>query len=337
LWGYRMSGGEARSALAFARRFSILAANKADPADLFLGDQMIGIVLHILGHQSDARAYIERALSRHVAAIHRSRTVRFHIDPRVRTHGILAHILWLQGFPEQAMRAAQSAIETAQAIDHAVSLCYTLAETAFPIALLAGDLDASERFAAMMLEYSARHALMLGEAWGRYSKAVVGIKRGGVVAGLPLLRNALDKIREIGCAVYHTTLLGFLAEGLASAGQIPEGLATIEAALALCERSEERWWVAELLRIKGELVLAQGAPQAAAAAEKYFLQALDWARRQETLSWELRAATSLARLQHQQGRSGDARGLLAPVYARFTEGFGTADLRAAKALLDTLQ
>jgi predicted ATPase len=125
-----------------------------------------------------------------------------------------------------------------------------------------------------------------------------------------------------------------LAEGLASSGQIAEGLATIEEALALCERSEERWYVAELLRIKGELVLAQGAPQ---AAETHFLQALDWARRQETLSWKLRAATSLARLWRQQGRSGEARELLAPVYARFTEGFGTVDLRTAKALLDTLR
>jgi predicted ATPase len=337
LWGYRMSSGEARSALAFAQKFSVLAANKSDPADLFLGDQMIGIVLHILGDQTDARAYIERALDRQVGVIHRSRTVRFHIDPRVRAHGILSHILWLQGFPEQAMRAAHRAIETARAIDHGVSLCYTLAETACPVAILAGDLDASERFTAMMLDYAARHALMLGEAWGRYFQARVRIKRGDVAIGLPLFRGALDKIREIGCAVYHTTLLAGLAEGLASAGQISEGLATIEEALALCERGEERWWGAELLRIKGELVLAQSAPRAAAAAETHFLQALDWARRQETLSWELRAATSLAGLWHQQGRSREPRELLAPVYARFTEGFGTVDLKTAKALLDTLR
>ena len=138
-------------------------------------------------------------------------------------------------------------------------------------------------------------------------------------------------------ALAHTTLLGGLAEGLARAGQIAEGLATIEEALALCERSEERWCAAELARIKGELVLAQGAPQAAVAAEKCFLRALDWARRRETLTWELRAATSLSRVWLRQGRSGDARGLLEPVYERFTEGFRTLDLMSAKALLDTLR
>jgi predicted ATPase len=88
-----------------------------------------------------------------------------------------------------------------------------------------------------------------------------------------------------------------------------------------------------LLRIKGELVLVEGAAKAAVAAEDHFLQALDWAHRQGALSWELRAATSLARLRHQQARSTEARGFLAPVYERFTEGFETADLQAAKALL----
>ena len=116
-----------------------------------------------------------------------------------------------------------------------------------------------------------------------------------------------------------------------------EGLATVEEALARCERNEERWCIAELLRIKAELTLAQGAPQAAAAAEKHFLQALDWARRQETLAWELRAATGLARLWREQGRSAEALELLEPVYERFTEGFETVDLKAARALFDTLR
>jgi predicted ATPase len=95
--------------------------------------------------------------------------------------------------------------------------------------------------------------------------------------------------------------------------------------------------MSELLRIKGELLLLQAAPGAAAAAEDHFRQALDWARRQDALSFELRAATSLAQLQSDQGRPADAMALLQPVYHRFTEGFETADLKAAKALLDALQ
>ena len=130
--------------------------------------------------------------------------------------------------------------------------------------------------------------------------------------------------------------LGALAEGLGSAGRATEGLAAIEEASERSERTEERWSMPELLRVKGELLLLQGAPNAVADAEALFLQALDWARRQELLSWELRGATSLARLFHQQGRTSQARKLLAPIYDRFTEGFGTADLIAAKAVLEAL-
>jgi predicted ATPase len=113
-------------------------------------------------------------------------------------------------------------------------------------------------------------------------------------------------------------------------------LAMIDEAIVRSEHSEERWLNAEVLRIKGELLLLQGEPGAAAAAESYFRQALDWARRQGALSWELRAATSLARLLSDHGHSADATVLLQPVYDRFTEGFDTSDLKAAKALLDTL-
>ena len=116
-----------------------------------------------------------------------------------------------------------------------------------------------------------------------------------------------------------------------------EGLSTIDEALTRSESNEERWCIAELLRIKGELSLRESAPQAATAAEEHFLRSLDWARRQGALSWELRTSTSLARLQQDQGRIAEARSLLQPVYDRFSEGFETADLKTAKALLDSLQ
>jgi predicted ATPase len=129
---------------------------------------------------------------------------------------------------------------------------------------------------------------------------------------------------------------GSLALALAQVGQVLKGLATIEEALAWTERTEELWVIAELLRIKGELLLLQGAQEAAARAEDHFRRALDWARRQGALSWELRGAASLSRLLRDQGRSADGIALLQPVYDRFTEGFDTADLKAAQELLDEL-
>ena len=117
-------------------------------------------------------------------------------------------------------------------------------------------------------------------------------------------------------------------------GQLDDALETIEEALARSERNEDRWCFAWLLRVKGELILLENAPDAAAAAEGHFQQALHWARRQGALSWELRAAISLARMWRNQGRSKEAHQLVTPIYQRFTEGFETADLKTANSFLD---
>jgi predicted ATPase len=201
------------------------------------------------------------------------------------------------------------------------------------VALLVGDLAAAECFVALLLDHSARHGLALSHAWGRYLEGVLRLKRGGAETGLQLLRTTFDEFGETRFVLRYTAFLGALVEGLIGAGQVAQGLVIIDEAVARSQRNEERWCLAELLRIKGELVLLEGAANAAVAAEDHFLHAVDWAQRQGALSWELRAATSLARLWHQQGRAPDARGFLAPVYDRFTEGFETGDLKAARALL----
>jgi predicted ATPase len=130
---------------------------------------------------------------------------------------------------------------------------------------------------------------------------------------------------------YYTALL---ANAYQLAGQIAEALVLLEDALRIIERTEERWFLAELNRQKGQLLLRHGHPD---AAEELYRQALGIAREQEAKLWELRAATSLARLWGEQGRQAEARDLLAPVYSWFTEGFDTADLKEAKALLDELR
>jgi predicted ATPase len=160
------------------------------------------------------------------------------------------------------------------------------------------------------------------------------IQRGDLKHGLRLLRAALGEPAAIGLAPRLSAVLIAAASG--RAGQVADGLPEIEEMIIRSERTEERWLVAELLRVKGELLLLRVGPGAAAAAEAHFRQALDLARQQGALSWELRAATSLARLLSDRSRSAEATALLQPVYDRFTEGFATADLKAAKALLDHL-
>jgi predicted ATPase len=154
---------------------------------------------------------------------------------------------------------------------------------------------------------------------------------------LRLLRNSLNELSETGSDVYYTAFLGASAKASATIGDSAQGLEAIDKALERAANNKEQWYLAELLRIKGELLLLTGAPKAAAAAEDHFWQALDWARRQGALSWELRVATSLARLKRDQGRSREGYELLTAVYDRFTEGFGTADLVSAKTLLHAVR
>jgi len=160
------------------------------------------------------------------------------------------------------------------------------------------------------------------------------MRRGDIRSGVGLLRAGLVDLGEAQSAVLRLVEL-LAVETLGHAGQIADGLTAIEEAIQHSENTEERWLIAEISRIKGELLLLQGGPTAAAAAEDHFRQALDWAARQGALSLELRAAMSLARLLRDQGRSADAKALLQSVYDRFTEGFDTANLKEAKRLLDS--
>jgi predicted ATPase len=248
--------------------------------------------------------------------------------------GALARILWLQGFPDQARRTVQSTVDDARALDHDVSLCLALCEAACPVALFTGDLAAAESYVAMLLDSSAAHALPVWSSWGHRFRGTLLIRNGDFDTGLRLLRTALAQPPGAVFQPRFTCFLRELAEGLGRAGQIAEGLEAIDEALARSGRDEDHWCVAELLRIRGELLLLHGGSGAAAAAEDHYQQALGWARRQGALSWELRAAMSLAWLLRDQNRSTEAVALLAPIYNRFTEGFETHDLKAAKALID---
>ena len=336
LWAYRLNSGEFRAALTLAQRFCSLAANQANPADLLVGERMTGTSLHYLGDQTNARPHLEHMLSGYIPPVRRLHPIRFQFDQRVTARATLARILFLQGFPDQGMRAAQSSLADALASEHELLLCNVLVQAACPIALFVGDLAAAERYVALLLEQSGRHGLTLWHLRGRCYKGVLLNETGDAAAGLQLLGTALDELRETAFSGHYMAFLGAFAGALGRAGQVAQGLVAIDEALARSDRTDARWRVAELLRVKGELILLQGAPNSATAAQDQFLTALDWARRQGALAWELRTATSLVRLWHDEGRTEEAHKLLAPIYDQYTEGFDTADLITAKALLDAL-
>jgi predicted ATPase/DNA-binding winged helix-turn-helix (wHTH) protein len=336
LWGLcvdRLNNAAFREALAYAQRFSMLAAGSPD---LPIGDRMMGLSLHFLGEPADSRRHFERMLADYTAPARRSHSMRFQFDLRVTAHVALAEVLWILGCPEQAMRTVHANIDEAVELNHALSLCNSLAK-AVPVALLVGDLAAAERFVGMLLDHSTRNALRSWQTEGRGFQSVLLIRRGDYANGVPALRAVLGELPQINFWLRYTALLGELADALGRAGQAAEGLAVIDRALERSERNEERWGTADLLRIKAELVLLAEVPDAQSAAEAYLEEGLDWARRQGALSWELRCGIALARLWHAQGRSAPARSLLEPVYGRFTEGFATADLVTAKTLLASLR
>src|SRR6266478_233487 len=338
LWGLFVdciTSGRYRAALAVAERFCTCAAKSTDPADGPIGDRLVGVALLALGDLEGARRHIERMLSGYVAR--GSHIIRFQYDQRVVARSYHSHVLWLQGFADQAMRSVECQVINARASDHPVSLSHALLQAACPVALLVGDLTLAERYVKAIIDLSARHAVELWNVGGRCFEGMLLIKRGNIGAGLELLRTAFARVPENAFNLLYILFLDEIADALGRDGKAAEGLSTIDEALARSERTEERWCVAELLRIKGELILRKGAPQAATAAEEHFLRSRDWARRQGALSWELRTSTSLARLQHGQGRVADARSLLQSVYDRFSEGFETADLKAAKAYLNSWQ
>jgi predicted ATPase len=164
------------------------------------------------------------------------------------------------------------------------------------------------------------------------------VERGEFAQGLPVLRDAFETCGRTGWRLSYAEFKGALALGLAGTGRLDEALVAVEDAVAADREGADGyvWYVPELLRIKGGVLLQQAADQSTLAAEDCFSQAAQMAREQGALFWELRVALSVARLRVSQGRHHEARAPLASVYDRFTEGFATADLQAARTLLEGL-
>lgn len=332
LWLCHIGLGEYRLALDAAREFR---KNSESPYDRALGDRLIGVPLHCLGHGAEARRHIASSLRRNAASVESSTSIRFRFNQPLAARAMLAQMLWLEGSPEQAMEEAHLCVREARLGGHAISVCDALALAQCPLAMFTGEWSLAEQAIVELLDEADRAALVPWEILGQCWSAAVQVKRGEFDPGLTRLADGLNNLRQVRFALFHAGFLATLAEGLAMAGRFAQGLRAIDEALQLCARREDLWCVAELLRVKGEIVL-QGADPRLADAESLFNRSLTHARRQRALSWELRAVTSIARLRCRQGRPTEARAGLAATYVRFREGFATGDLRAAKTLMDEL-
>jgi predicted ATPase/DNA-binding winged helix-turn-helix (wHTH) protein len=339
LYFFHAASGRFRAAQPFAQKLLDLAASRSDLNAQLFGEHIVGMAKHLLGDQISARRHLEQVLAHYAATYHgrdvvpRQDIIRFQISGHVSARVILARVLWLQGFSDQAVLTVEMSIEEAKATGHAVSLCYALASAACPIALWVGNLSTAAHYTGMLVDSSREHDLPLWSACGSWFQQAVVLMGGDIVAGAQLLDTSVDTVVQSNLGFRSINGLTLLAEALGRAGRIAEGLALVEAGI---EQFEANCITPELVRLKGELSLLHGRPGAAGSAEIHFRQALDRAHEHGALSWELRAATSLARLLLNQGRTADSTTCLQPVYDRFTEGFDTADLIAARQLLDEL-
>jgi tetratricopeptide (TPR) repeat protein len=290
--------------------------------------------LFYLGDHTNSRQHAESMLRRYSRPKDQSDIMRFQFDPRIVSRTLLSKLLWAQGFPDQALREVRGVIDEASTVGHGMSLALALAQGACQVTLLCGELNAAESFIDQLLKHSLEHALDLWHAWGTCFSAALLVARGRTDEGLKLLQRSLDELPKGAFFSQHAAIHATLAEALGRVGAISKSHETVDAALKRAERDDERWYLAEFLRIKGELLCLDGTPKAMKEAEEQLRRSLSCAREQATLSWELRASISLARLLRAQGRSAEATQGLAAVYGRFQEGFDTADLKAARALID---
>jgi predicted ATPase/DNA-binding winged helix-turn-helix (wHTH) protein len=325
-WAFHLNSGQQDIALELAQKYCSFAV--AELSDRLTGERMLGMVEHRLGDLRSARRHFESVLA-HYETSNGQQVDYLPVDFPVYTRALYARILWLQGFPDRAMRTAAESVEQARSVNNATA--FHCALSACLIALWVGDLRAAARYIEMLLDSSKNHELPLYSAFGQACQGMLAIRSGDIANGVRHLRTGLDHLGEGNSDLRF--IISQFAEALGRAGRIAEGLATIEEVIDRSDRGRDHWTRAELLRIKSELLLLDG-PASAAVAEDHLRAALDWAHRQDALSWELRAATSLARMLRSQGRSPDAVALLQPIYDRFSEGFDTADLKAAKTLLE---
>jgi predicted ATPase len=299
---------------------------------LVLGHTCSGRTLVSVGRFASARSHLEQALALYDPIGHSSLPHQVGIDPQVTSQTNLVLVLFCLGFPDQAMAQGSAAVAGARRLAHPPSLALSLGIGTYPLAL-AGDNLALEERVNELVSVAAEHGFSLYSAAGTILRGWATVKNGDVTEGMALLRSGSAAYRAAGQEAWMPFFVALQAAACEMAGQIEEGLTLLEEALQIVERTGERWLEAELHRQKGELLLRRGHSE---AAEELYCKALDIAREQEAKLWELRAAVSLARLRRDQGRRAEAGDFLAPIYGWFTEGFDTADLKEAKALLDEL-
>ena len=320
------------AACALARQFLALAAQRKATAPIMIGHRLLGMTLLVMGDAAEGLSHLDRALALYDPAVHRPLATRFGHDVGAATLTFRPLAQWLLGYPKTALVEIDRALDAARETDHIPTLLFALCCTAFTHIC-------SRDYAAANAHID--QCVALAEEKGvPFWKALCTAHRGCILA---LTGNASDAVRTINAAItgyrsteatiFSTSFLPHLALAYAYLGKFDDAWRCIGETMTAVETTNERWFEADVNRLAGQIALMSSQPDAV-RAEAFFQRALAVARQQGAKSWELRAAMSLARLWRDQKKPQQARDLLAPVYAWFTEGFATLDLKEAKTLIE---
>jgi predicted ATPase len=343
---YHSMRAEHQKARELAEEIFRIAREAQDPELLIEAHHVQGNTRVWTGEYPEALAHVEQGIALYDPQWHHAHALRYGQDPGVACRIHAMQVLWLLGYPDQALARAQEALTLVQDFSHANSVAYGLTTMA-QIHHLRREWPALQERAEAGVAFATKVGLP-------YFVAQLSIMLGAALAGQGRYEEGISKMRQ-GLAAQRATggqgllqyWLALQLEAYIETGQFEEGWTVLKEALAIRPKYGDRYWEEEVYRLNGELLLAQARrnPEAhdtqqraaiEAEAEACFQHARETAREQKTKSLELRAATSLAHLWQQQGKTEEARKMLAEIYGWFTEGFDTKDLQEAKALLDKL-
>jgi class 3 adenylate cyclase/predicted ATPase len=335
MWACYYVGGEVNKQHVAATEFLSEAETHDDTAALCLAHRALGTTYFTMGQFSAARKQLERARGLYDPNHHLRFRFQYGQDIGTTAMCYLSWALWHLGYVDQASQLASKAVNRAEEISHPHTLVYTLCHARGMMDVFRRQSDETKSYAGVVTSLCSEHAFPFWAAGGQIFGGWATINRGEVDGGVDELIRGLAAWRKTGARLWLPIFLALEAEGHFKAGRDQAAFHSIEQALATSDVTGERWAIAEILRVNANLLLTTGRGKAE-EVEEALIESLEIARQQQAKSWELRSATSLARLWRDQGKPQQARELLAPVYGWFTEGFDTRDLKEAKALLDAL-
>ena len=321
--------------LAAAERLGQVAWQMGDPAVIRLADRLTGTALVMLGRPYEGQPFLERVLQAPQPTPDQRRQLWFPQEHPAVARAFLARALWLQGFLDRAYQEAEASLRELQPSDHQLLRCRVLYFGMCRIAPSTNHFAAAEESIGHLLEAATTLNAPFWQTAARFLNAKLMVDQGQFAPGVALLNDLFETCRRTGWHMSNPEYKGALATGLAGLGALDAALDTVNEGLAGASQGVDGrdLYVADVLRVRGEILFRQ---KAVAAAEASFREALIIAREQKALLWEIRAALGLARMLATQSRADEARHLLGAVRDRFTEGLDAPDVRAAKAFLDEL-